>query len=171
MGFQTGVNLDQASGIVGDIAFKGPMVALRYILQSGTPANNIFGRAFTFTGTEREVTAGGTGPFAGIMAHPKQHALEGTSAGTLEPSLTLPNDAEADFLKEGYVFVELTNAHNEGDSVAWVEADGTLVAYAPTDTIAASQNQIPGAKVITQSASSGLAVIKLTDQQTVNAET
>jgi len=169
MTFQTEVRQDQASGIVGELAFDGPTRAFRYTLDSGDAANNIFGRAFTVkAGQDLDVEAGGAGVFAGIMVGPKQHATQGPDTGTLDPTLQLRNGEDADFLTMGTVFVELTNAANVGDSVAYA-ADGQLTAFAPGAIIAAPLVQIPGAQVVRcDTAGAGLAVIQLTNQQAVN---
>ncbi|HKO36331.1 MAG TPA: hypothetical protein VJV21_07605, partial [Pyrinomonadaceae bacterium] len=64
--FQSAVNFDQGAGIVGELAFEGPLRALALILNSADAADNVFGRAFCYVaGSEEQAEAGGTGAFAG----------------------------------------------------------------------------------------------------------
>lgn len=169
MTFQTSVRLDQTSGIVGEYAFDGPTRAFRYLLSSTSAANNVFGRAFTIV-SETTVTADGGGTlFAGILVNPKQSATSGTTSGTLEPTLTLRNNESGDLCTMGQIFVNLLNAANIGDSVAFNNTTGELTAFAPGAIIAAPQIQIPGATVVRcDTSAAGLAIIQLTNQQSSN---
>lgn len=129
MGFQTTVRQLQASGIIGEIAFNGPIRAQPGTIESETAANNVIGRAFTVT-SEGLFRAGGTGIFAGILFNPKVYASYGTSVGTLEPTLTLPNGTEAEFLLMGIPFVYLPDAAEIGDLVTYNTTTGALATVA-----------------------------------------
>ena len=51
----------------------------------------------------------GVGAFAGILATPKVYALQGTSAGTLEPTLDLGDGSTAELMTMGSIYVELVS--------------------------------------------------------------
>ncbi len=168
MTFQQSVREDQASGIVGEFAFDGPQRAFRYNVVSADAANNEFGRAFTIT-DDQTVGAGGGGAFAGIMVCPKQHALRGDAAGTLNPSIALPNNVGADFATMGQIFVILESVASIGDSVVF-NPNGQLSAISPGQSLAFGQTQILGAQVVRCDLDeSGLAIIELTHNQVVSS--
>lgn len=126
--FQTQVNANQAFGIVGELAFEGPLRAAPHILRSGDAANNVIGRAFTLVpATEGVAQAGGTGHFAGILANPKVYASAGTAAdGTLAAGLTLRNEEIGELVDMGIMYVSLTNTAEVGDLVQYATATGIL---------------------------------------------
>lgn len=143
------------SGIPGELAFDGPTRALAALIVSGTEANNVFGRAFTYADEAIEtVQAGGTGGFAGIMINPKAYALETDYAR---------NSTAGEFLFMGEVYVELaTTGATIGDLVYFTNATGAL----GHGTAGAGQTQIPNAVVSRHNVSPQtptLAVIKLTN--------
>lgn len=165
MPFQSVVRNDIATGVVGELAFEGPLRASPYILNSASAANNVVGRAFTLVdGSEDEVTAGGAGVFAGILGNPKVYASNGTAAdGTLAPTLTLRNGEIGEFVEMGIMFVNLANTANVGDYVQYVTATGILSGVA-TDTPDADNTLVPNARVHRYNVTApGLAVIKLTN--------
>ncbi len=149
MAFQTAVNTQIGFGVVGELAYEGPLRAQPGILDSTDAANNVVGRAFSIklgaTGSWAAgsagaadpkpiaMEAGGNGPFGGILANPKVYALAGTVAGgTLAASLTLPNDTVAEFVTETPgIVVTFPATTNAGDWVYYLQADGTLVTTAP----------------------------------------
>lgn len=135
MTFQTAVELAQGAGVVGELAFDGPMRGISAILASADAADNVIGRAFCYVaGSETEVEAGGTGAFCGILANPKEYALNGTAAGgSLAASLTLPNAVNGDFLSMAIMFVLLPAAAAIGDLVLF-DADGDLFTQAPSSS-------------------------------------
>ena len=134
MGFQTLIKDRQAFGNVGEFFDNSPSRVATYILNSLDPATNIFGNAFTLNGQEGDygtVEAGGTGVFAGFLIGPKEHALLGTVAGSLEPSITLQNGLNAAFCNMGIIYVYLPAPATVGDLVVYLEADGSLETIAP----------------------------------------
>lgn len=148
---QQSVNVYNALGIVGCLAFSGPNNPLRaqpYNLVS-SPNPNTIGFAFTETapanpdpfpgsplaGTAR---AGGTGKFAGILVNPKEQALYGTSAGTLVASLNLPENSIGSLLDMGMIFVSLPGPAAPGDLVTYDTNTGALNSIAPTVNFTAS---------------------------------
>lgn len=142
------------SGIPGEQAFDGPTRALTALLDTATEANNVFGRAFTYSDEAVEsVEAGGAGLFAGIMINPKAYLLDVEYArnGT---------QAEFGFMGEWYVALTTTGA-TIGDLVYFVNATGELGHGAA----GAGQTQIAGAVISRHNVSPEtptLAVIRLT---------
>lgn len=127
--FQSTVLYDIAAGVVGELAFEGPLNAQPLILNSTDAANNVFGRAFTHpASSEGQAQAGGTGFFAGILANPKEHVGAGTSAGgTLAATMTLRNGEVASFVQETPgIFVSLPSAAEIGDHVIYNNTTGAL---------------------------------------------
>lgn len=165
MPLQTTVRVDQASGVVGDIAFTGPMRAIQATLNSGSAANNVVGRAFTHVASnDNQVAAGGTGAFAGILFNSKEYVTSGPSTGALDATMALPNNAQVSLLQMGYVFVSLAGAANIGDDVHYVQATGALLAATAGAAPAGGNSVVPGATVVAQNTSgAGLAVIRLTN--------
>jgi hypothetical protein len=165
--YQSTVNSKLAFGFPGELFKGGPLRARPGNIQSAGP--NTIGFAFTkVAGTDGYCTVGGTpgedAPFYGILANQKEYALRGTTAGSLVPSLNLPQFSPGDFvyMSTGLI-VTLGNAANEGDFVDFVIATGALVARASTSGSPATGNaNIPGAVVKFFSIpSAGLAVIEL----------
>lgn len=149
----TAIN-EPVSGIPGEQAFDGPTRALTALLDSTTEANNVFGRAFTYTDESVEsVQAGGTGLFAGIMINPKAYLLDVEYArnGT---------QSEFGFMGEWYVQLSTTGG-TIGDPIYFVNATGVL----GHGTAGAGQTQIPNAVISRHNVSPQtptLAVVRLT---------
>jgi len=126
MAFQSTVALSSGFGVPGELYVDDPKRAQSYILQSSDPALNIIGAtAFTVV-SEGIAEAGGTGIFAGILIMPKSYALFGTAGSTLAPTLTLPNETQAEILSMGTIIVTLPAAANIGDAVIFDQATGVL---------------------------------------------
>lgn len=172
MAFQQSILARQAFGNVGEFFDDSSRRVETAVLASVDPANNIFGSVFTRTGQVdnfQTVEAGGTGVFFGFLIAPKEHALLGDGAGSLNPSLTLNNTVQAAFCNMGVIFVKLPAIANVGDLVLYAEADGTLSTVAPgvalpagTQFAHAVVNQFNVADVDTND-SEYLAVIRITD--------
>lgn len=176
MTLQSAVNANMGFGVVGELFLEGPLRAQPARLNSGTPANNIVGRAFTVqadaTGSydttadpkALAVQAGGTTVFAGILANPKVYALLGTAAnGTLAASLVLPNNTMVELVQEtAGLIVSLPAAAAIGDWVYYLNADGSLLTAAPgTGNAPASSTRVPNGRVTRYGiAAAGLAVIE-----------
>lgn len=160
MPFQSSVFATQGRGVPGDIAFDGPTRAQSYILNSASAAYNIVG-ATAFTATSEAIAAaGGTNPFAGILIAPKTYASYGTTAGTLAPTLTLPNNGAAELLTMGIIFVTLPGAAAIGDPIKYNTTTGAISAGTP----GAGEAAVPNARVTHYTVTgAGLAVITLTN--------
>jgi uncharacterized membrane protein YebE (DUF533 family) len=161
MAFQSAVELQQGFGVIGELMDSSPVRSQSFTIVSGSAANNVFGRAFTVT-SQGEAAAGGTNPFAGILANPKSHASYGTVAGgTLAATLTLANETQAELVSEGSLIVTLGAAADVGDLVYYTNATGILTTTAPGAAAPASSTLIKGAYVDRFDLTTGLAVITL----------
>lgn len=139
--FQTAVNVYNALGIPGELAFDGPIRAGSYNLYSeGVP--NVVGYAYTIVsginpepsgaaGNAGTAKVGGTGIFAGILINPKEYALRGVTGNPLGASLVLPDYAIGDLLTMGEVFVNLPGGADVGDLVTYDPLTGALNSVTP----------------------------------------
>jgi len=162
MSFQSTVRLNQTDGIVGDIAFDGPLRANPGILESADAANNVIGRAmFRLADEDLKMAAEGadTLVFAGILSNSKVYALEGDAASSLNPTLTLPNQTEVEVVDMGYIYVNSLDAVSIGDDVYASNTTGEL-----QSTAGAGFTQIPNAKFdLRNTDAAGLAIVRLTN--------
>lgn len=169
-GFQSSVRIDQTSGIVGDVVLDGPIWSQPGILNSTSAANNVIGRAFRhIVGNDREVSAdvAAGGIFAGILANSKVYATSGPVTGTLDATLTLPNNTEVELVTgTAGIIVELSTTASIGDSVFFATATGILAAA--SGRILADHELIPGSAVVRNNTSGigRLAVIQIVPSQT-----
>lgn len=144
MAFQSTVNFERALGVPGELFVDGPNRTQPGLLNSASAAYNIIGAtAFTITAAASDqdpnlpmtVAAGGTGIFAGILVAPKTYASYGTTAdGPLAPTMTLPNNLNAEFMLMGEPIVTLPGAANVGDRVFYDNTTGALGTQAPSST-------------------------------------
>lgn len=138
MGFQkTVTNTRQPHGVVGELAFDGPIRAKAMTLDSASAANNVVGRAFTVK-SEGVAQAGGTGAFAGILINPKSYAHAGLP-GDGNP-LVLSNGTVGEMLTMGEPFVTLPAAAAIGDLVTYNTSTGVLGSVAEEAVITAAQS-------------------------------
>jgi len=133
--FQSSVAIVQGFGVPGEIFLDGPTRAQPLLLDSADAAYNIIGATAFTVKSEGVAEAGGDGPFAGILAAPKSYASQGTAAaGTLAPTLTLPNDTVAEFVTMGQIIVTLPAAAAIGDIVLFDNTTGALSTQAPSSS-------------------------------------
>lgn len=160
MAFQSTIRQFQAHGVVGEVIYSGPVRARGVIINTTTAANNVIGRALTYSSTNDDgvrVEAGGTGKFAGILTHSKQYASLGTAAnGALAPTMIVPNNSvvEATYFATG-ILVELFTVTADkpikiGDKVYYKTATGELGAGTSAPPEGSGWTEIVGAKVIDQ---------------------
>lgn len=164
MAFQSSVRQFQADGVVGDIALDGLVRATPGVLKSSDATQNVIGRAFTaVSGQDGQFVAGGTGVFAGILINSKLYALQGTTTGTLTPTITLPNDLPVEVCTfASGIYVTLAGSANIGDQVQFDQTTGALSSRAPGAAASAGNTLIAAAQVIRQNISgAGLAMISL----------
>ena len=137
MSFQSTVQTLQAFGVIGEIIRNVPVISTPWNLV-GTPDNTI-GNAFTVT-SEGVAECGGDGVFAGILVNPKSYTTSGTTSGTLEPTLVLPDNSVGELLTAGEIVVTLASAASIGDAVIYDETDGSLDAIEPVAAFTAAQS-------------------------------
>lgn len=163
MTFQSSVLAALATGVVGDFAFvDGGERVFPYMLDSDSAANNVIGRAFTIS-AEGVVEAGGDGVFAGILVNPKSYPYQGLFNND-DGQLALPNGANGEFAKRGYVFVTLPGAAAIGDYVVYNTTTGVLGTVTDPETPGAGNALVPNARVSTYTITgAGIAVIELSN--------
>ena len=116
------------------------------------------------TGKNGKITIGGTGAFAGILSNSKLYALNGTTAGTLEPTMALPNNTvvQGVTLTSG-ILVNLKSAAAIGNKIEFSQTDGTLHANS-TGTASEGYPLIPNSKIVRFNTSgAGEAIVELTE--------
>lgn len=137
-------------------------------LGTGVGGNGTYTVSASQTVTSGALTATGGVDlvFAGIMCNPKAAALYGTAAGTLTPTLAIPDNSQADFLTMGDVNSAVGTACGIGDLVAYNVTTGALSTFAPGGTPPAGCVAVPNAVVYrypVTSGSGGLTVARLTN--------
>jgi hypothetical protein len=165
MPFQQTVQFQQASGVPGEKAYDGPSRVFPWTLVS-TPNPNVIGATAYTEVSEGVATAGGTGPFVGILVDPKAYALLGTAVinGALFPSMVLPDEAVGELATMGIFYATLLTAAAIGDYVMYNETTGALSSTPPATAPGTGFALVPNAKVILRaSAASGTAIIQLTN--------
>lgn len=165
MAVQKTIRQFQTTGIVGDIVLSGPVRAQAGMLNTTNAALNVVGSAMTHvTGENGKFTIGGTGAFAGILSNSKLYALNGTTAGTLEPTMALPNNTvvQGVTLTSG-ILVNLKSAAAIGNKIEFSQTDGTLQANS-TGTASEGYTLIPNSKIVRFNTSgAGEAIVELTE--------
>jgi hypothetical protein len=161
-GFQSTVSLSMGAGVIGELFNDGPRRCQTATIVSGSAANNVFGRGFSYASNfTAQAGNGGARGFAGILVGPKEQALLGDTNGTLDPSLTLPNNIQAEFLTMGSVWVALGAAANIGDYVFYNNTTGVLTTLAPGTTPVTGTTFANAVVDYFDLAAAGLAVITL----------
>lgn len=139
MGFQSAVNVQLAPGVQGGLYDDSPIRAASWKLLSDSAAYNIIG-ATAYTAVSADpgsaiasgvAKAGGTGQFVGILTNSKLYSTSGTSAGALNPTLTLPNNTLAQLVTMGHLWVVLPGPANLGDKIAYDATTGEITSYDP----------------------------------------
>jgi hypothetical protein len=133
-GFQSSVRFDYAFGVPGEKKYDGPSRVNTGFLGSVSAAYNIVGATiFTQPVAGGEYSAGGLiGPgsgntFVGMLCNPKLYASFGTSSGgPLAPTLTIPNNVEAEFAMMGEYIVSVPAACNIGDLLTYNTTTGAI---------------------------------------------
>jgi hypothetical protein len=159
MAFQSTVAFLQGAGVPGEIYLDDPHRAQSYILQSASSALNIIG-ATVFTVVSQGIArAGGTGAFAGFLVDPKEYALYGAGGIPLNPSLTLPNNSQADILSMGTIFVTLPAAAAIGDVVIYDNTTGAISTITPGTAVPVGSSYANATVRVATVAGAGLAII------------
>lgn len=169
MTFQSDVRQFQTTGIQGEIAREGPTRVAPWNIdpEEANVNPNTIGFAFTksqdgdVNNQPGSAVPGGAGVFVGILMQPKEHALSGTTSGTLEPTLDLPDGTIGSFLTMGIIYVELTTDGAVGENIFYDDVTGAIAAD-PTLTLT-GHTIITAARVVLQDIPApGLAIIELT---------
>lgn len=163
MTFQSTVRSELATGVIGDFAVvDGGERVFPYMLDSASAANNVIARAFTVK-SEGVAQAGGSGVFAGILVNPKSYAYNGLFNNSSD-QLALPNGANGELAKRGYVFVRLPAAAAIGDYVVYNTTTGVLSTVTDPQTPGAGNALVPNARVAMYTITvAGIAVIELSN--------
>lgn len=163
MTFQSTVRQDLATGIVGDFAVvDGGERVFPYALDSADAANNVIARAFTIK-SEGVAQAGGSGVFAGLLVNPKSYAYQGLF-NNASAQLTLPNGAQGEFAKRGYVFVTLPAAAAIGAYLVYNTTTGVLSTVTDPAVPGSGNALVPNARVAIYTISAaGIAVVELSN--------
>lgn len=170
MSFQSVIRFRQTDGFLGQMTRDVPSVVKVWRFNEQVAHPNTFGRAFTAVATEVAGVNGlpaipvaqvggadvATTKFAGILCNPEQHALFGTTAGALAPSLDLPPYSQGQLITKGEVVVAFATPVAYGDPVYFSEADGTLA-----NAAAVGFRLIANARVERLTSAAGLTVISL----------
>lgn len=165
--FQSTINTTYAYGVIGEIINDGPTRASARIVNSSGTAN-VIGYAYTRSNTTDICSVGGaitngSTVFGGILAMPKSYASYGTTSGTLQPTLTVPDNWVGEFVEMGTIVVALTTAANIGDLVTYNLTTGALGAVAPGSSAPGGSALVPNAVVRNYNTAAGIAAIRLTN--------
>lgn len=158
--FPGSVTTDLAFGVIGELAFDGPVRTQPARINHGTAADIVVGRWFTLNAAG-EALPGGTGAIGGVLCNPKTMASLGTAAnGSAAPTLTIPTGTIGEFLYMGCIIVPLSAAVAIGAAAKYNTTTGVILSGAP----GAGEAAIPNSKFIRYAnAAAGLAVLELTN--------
>lgn len=132
-----------ANGIPGEFSRSTNQDSAGIILNSGTEANNVVGRAINYVdGNDYEAGVAGDGNLAGLLVSPKT----GYRA-SLDAQAYLPNESQAEVATRGYVFATLPAAAAKGDFVYYSTTTGVLETQDPTTAPTAGYTRLPGGLV------------------------
>jgi len=164
MAFQSTVFINQGAGIQGDKYSDSPWRAQSFTLRSSNEADNIIGAAM-YTKTSEgiaEAGSGGVNGFAGLLVNSKVYANAGTvSGGTLDASVVLKNETQAELATMGQFWVILPAAAAIGDLVVYDNFTGALSTIAPAAALPAGTS-FGFAKVdVREVTAPGLAIIEM----------
>ena len=159
MAFQSAVAFFQGAGVPGQIYLDDPHRAQSYILNSASSALNIIGASVFTVVSQGIARAGGTGAFAGFLVDPQEYALYGAGGIPLNPSLTLPNNSQADILSMGTIFVTLPAAAAIGDVVIYDNTTGAISTITPGTPVPVGFSYANATVRVATVAGAGLAII------------
>lgn len=109
---------EMRSGVIGSLAYHGPIRAMSKILKSTSEIDNKFGNAFCLN-EDGTAGAGGEGVFLGILTNPHAYAIDSTNA---------KNGTTGELLHFGELFVRLVPSVLTGITAA-VPIVGSKVFY------------------------------------------
>lgn len=169
MAFQSNVPILQGFGVPGDIIYQSPFRAEPLTVVSGANPN-VYGYAYTKDAATNVAKVGGAiaagRVFAGLLANSKEATTYGTSAGTLEPTLNLPDNMQGSFASMGDIVIQVPAACKVGDLVCYDTTTGALSTVAPGTAAPAGKALVPNTVIhrhAVTNASGGLTVARLTN--------
>lgn len=128
--FQSTVAIQPGFGVPGELNTNSPWRARSYILRSDSAAYNVVGATALTQVSQGVAKAGGTGMFVGILAAPKTYPNYGTAVGgPLAPTMTVPNEIDAQAVSMGQLNVTLPGPASIGDKVAYNTTTGALTTF------------------------------------------
>ena len=140
MTFQQNVRQFATSGLPGEVSNSGPLRAHVWILQSDGSNNNTNPIGFAYSKLADQIAtpggAGDTQTFLGLLIRPKEQALQGNDAGTLDPTYFLRDNENGTLLSTGELWVTLGTVGNVGDALSYeisTGAIGSAVTWVPDD--------------------------------------
>lgn len=168
--FQQTVGLGMATGVPGEKVVDSPFRCQEFTIVSALASYNIVGATAYSKTAEFRAAAGNTGgvlPFAGILVDPKNHALYGDANGTLDASLTLPNNTQAALATMGTIYVTLPAAAALGDHVIFDNTTGAISTITPGTALPTGKSWAFATVDYFVPTAAGLAAITLTPQTTL----
>ena len=164
MTFQTAVFQQQGSGVPGELYVDYPRRAQSFTMfNSGHPEYNIVGQTcYTITSPGfAQAGNGGTLGFAGFLFNPKVYSLQGTVAGTLNPTMVLPNYTQGEFITEGSIWVNLPNTANIGDLIVYDNTTGAIASITPSTSLGSGRTFANAVVAYQNVTVAGLAIIAI----------
>lgn len=131
MPFQQDVRQFATSGLPGEVSNFGPLRSHVWVLQSNGTNNDTNPIGFAYTKlADRIATPGDNAqdqqPFLGILIRPKENALQGNDAGTLDPTYFLRDNENGTLLSTGELWVTLGTTGKVGDELSFEIATGAI---------------------------------------------
>lgn len=167
--FQQTINTRPAIGVPGEGFFTGPTISNTYTLNSSGIPNVVGATVYTVL-SDFVATAGGTGIIAGILANPKVYATAGGPLGALSPTMTLPDEIQAEIIREhaGLVVtvVPPVAAVAPGGDVYYLTATGAISIVPFGAAAPANSTKLVGAQTVrfTVAAGANLAIVRISGQ-------
>ena len=124
MGFQTTVNAKQPYGVVGELHDSSVKRVAAYKCATGVKVGNPAFRNSTgaAAGKITDVFASGTAAeYLGIIVNPKEYVIED---GSLEATLVLPKESEAQVASLGHINVQVCEAVKAGNDAYYKAGSG-----------------------------------------------
>lgn len=160
------IRADLAFGIPGEIRFDGPNRTQPGTINSADATQNVFGRVFSraASGYWRAGDPAGDGVMFAVLTNPKEFVSSGSSAGTLAPTLMLPNQTIGSFTSMGFVVAATATAADVGYDIHFAKATGVISAQPKGTAVPGTALLLENATVdrVPQPNPAGLFLLRLT---------
>lgn len=157
--FQETVRDDQPLGVVGDLAYDGPIRAKPFTLNSADENNNVIGRFFTQESDGVAIAGGDAGTFGGILINSKSLPVD-SLFNNEDGLLAVRNGTVVELLAMGEVVIQVPGAAAIGDPLKYADATGVIGTGAP----AANETAIANAAISNKTPTgAGVAIATLTN--------